>query len=84
MAKASIVDEVAALIPERTGTRPWWERLDTKQGELVKAILAAWHAGTFGTRRRTAAKAIAQAIQRHGINIGEQGVDAWLRRHARS
>jgi hypothetical protein len=80
MAKASIIEEVAALIPENPGVRPWWDRLDAKQAALAAEILAAWKAGTFGSKRRPAATAIAAALRRHGVNIGFQGVDTWLRR----
>jgi hypothetical protein len=84
MAKSSVVDEVLALIPQNPGVRPWWERLDAKQAELASAILEAWRAGKFGPHRRTAAKAISQTLGRHGVVIGEQGVDTWLKRTAKS
>jgi hypothetical protein len=78
--KPSIVAEVTALIPERPGVRPWWDRLDQKQAALAAEILAAWKAGAFGSKRRPAATAIATALRRHGVEIGFQGVDTWLRR----
>ena len=85
MAKAtSVIDEVRALIPQTVGVRPWWERLDATQSKMVAEILEAWHGGVFGTQRRTAARAISQTLKRHGIDIGEQGVEGWLRRNAKS
>ena len=83
MSKASAVNEIASLIPSRTGIRPWWERVDGKVAAALPEILEAWRAGEFGTRRRTAARAIAAWLVRHGVEIREQGVDLWLRRNAR-
>jgi hypothetical protein len=83
MARASIVDEVTALIPENPGVRPWWDRLDAKQAAMAAQIIEAWRAGTLGTKRRTAAKAISSTLQRHGVTIGVQGVDEWLKRNAK-
>lgn len=82
MTKPSVVDEIAALIPERVGTRPWWERVDPQHESTLAEILEAWRAGTFGGRRRTAAKAISAALKRRGVDIGEQGVETWLKRQA--
>ena len=80
MGKPSIVDEVAALIPERPGVRPWWERLDPKRAAMAAEILQAWQSGALGTKRRPAAAAISTTLQRHGVSIGVQGVDQWLKR----
>jgi hypothetical protein len=80
---ASPVSEIASLIPSRPGVRPWWERVDKRAEAHLTEILAAWRAGKFGSRRRTAARAIAAWLVRHGVHIGEQGVDTWLRRNAR-
>lgn len=82
MAKASAVNEIASLIPPRTGVRPWWERVDGKVAEALPGILEAWRAGQFGPRRRTAARAISAWLVRQGVEIREQGVDLWLRRNA--
>ena len=80
---ASPVSEIASLIPSRAGVRPWWERVDKRVESQLPEILAAWRAGKFGSRRRTAARAIAAWLVRHGVEIREQGVDTWLRRNAR-
>jgi hypothetical protein len=79
---SSVVDEVLSLIPQHPGVRPWWERLDAKQAELAESILEAWHSGKFGPHRRPAARAISHVLKRHGVSIGEQGVDLWLKRNA--
>lgn len=78
MAKPSVVDEIAAMIPARVGCRPWYERVTDEQAAMLAEILAGWRAGKFGTARRTAAKTIAAYLGRHGIEIGHQGVDQWL------
>lgn len=75
-----VVDEIASLIPERTGARPWWERVDQSQAAMLEEILKAWQSGVFGSKRRTAAKAISVALRKRGVDIGEQGVEAWLKR----
>lgn len=81
MAKGtSIVDEIAAAIPDGPTSKPWWQRLNDDQKKLIKPILAAWHAGSFGSRRITAARVISDHLSKHGINIGQQGVQAWLQR----
>lgn len=81
MAKPSIVDEVAALIPENPGVRPWWDRVDDTQAAMLEQIREAWRSGSLGTKRRTAARAISATLKRHGVEIGEQGVETWLKRN---
>lgn len=75
-----IVDEVRSMIPQQPGNRPWHERVSEDKRELLATIIEAWHGGAFGKQRRPAARAIAAVLQRHGISIGEQGVDVWLSR----
>jgi hypothetical protein len=75
-----IVDMIAASIDPRSGFRPWWERVDADQAAMLEVIWLAWKAGTFGTKRLTAAKAISKAIAGRGISIGPQGVLRWLDR----
>ena len=81
MAKTrDIVAEIAAKIPQGShGNRPWWERVPPEHQTTVDAIHRGWHAGTLGTRKRPAARAIAATLEEFGIQIGEQGVIAWLR-----
>ncbi|NBW14549.1 MAG: hypothetical protein EBR82_41775 [Caulobacteraceae bacterium] len=76
----SIIDQIAASIPDSQSGKPWWLRLTEDQREFVAPILAAWRAGRFGTRKITAARAIAKTLTEHGITIGAQGVLAWLQR----
>jgi hypothetical protein len=82
MPKVSIVDEIAAAIPESQSGRPWWLRLTAEQQDFIKPILVAWKAGKFGSRRIAAARAISATLGRHGISIGPQGVQNWLQRNA--
>ena len=84
MAKAkpsdSLVDQIAAAIPESGSGKPWWRRLTPEQQELVQPILAAWRAGRFGSAKMPAARAISKTLTQQGIPIGAQGVLAWLQR----
>lgn len=77
---ASLIDEIAASIPESHSGWPWWKRLDESQRELTQPILAAWRSGKFGNAKMPAARAIATKLREHGIKIGAQGVLAWLQR----
>lgn len=82
---SQVVARLAASIPRnRHGSRPWYDKVDPKHHELLKAILAAWHAGTLGNRRITAARGIVATLADHGITIGEQGVITWLKQSPRS
>lgn len=77
--RSSLVEAIKAMVPP-SGFRPWYERVTDSQAAEMAAILAAWKAGEFGPRRRTAARAIAKGLGSIGISIGEQGVETWLRR----
>lgn len=77
----SIVSEIAALVPQQAGNRPWYEKVSPEQQEVLVTILNGWKSGAFGGRRRTAARAISAVLNKHGIPIGEQGVEIWLIRH---
>ena len=72
----SISEEVGVPLP---GSRPWHERVPPEHADTVKAIHAAWHDGLFGTRKMTAARVISRRLRDLGIDIGNQGVIAWLR-----
>lgn len=80
---ASVIDEIASLIPERVGVRPWWERVSPDVASALPGVLEAWQSGQFGAQRRTAARAIAAWLNKRGVEIGVQGVEAWLRRSGR-
>jgi hypothetical protein len=75
-----IVAEIAAKVPRDThGSKPWWERVPPEHRATVDAIHAGWHAGTFGAKKRPAARVIAEALAEFGVKIGEQGVITWLK-----
>ena len=77
---ADVVARIAASVPrDNHGTRPWWERHYAQHAQLLDAIHAGWYAGTFGSKKRPAAKIISAELAEHGITIGEQGVITWLR-----
>jgi hypothetical protein len=75
-----IVAEIALLIPEGHSSRPWWLRLTEEQAAILPPIKEAWMAGRLGKRKATAARAISSKLKEFGINIGTQGVLAWLER----
>jgi hypothetical protein len=54
--------------------------VDADQAAMLEVIWLAWKAGTFGTKRLTAARSISKAIAGRGINISPQGVLRWLDR----
>lgn len=80
--KPSVLDEVIAMLPQQSGNRPWHEKAPPEKQELLQTILEGWRSGAFGSRRRTACRAISAVLAKHGISIGEQGVEIWLKRHA--
>ena len=76
----SIIEEIrAAIPPANRGSRPWHERVPAEHAETLREIHDAWHDGLFGSRRYPAAAAISKRLSDLGIDIGEQGVIAWLR-----
>ena len=77
----SAVAEIAALVPKSRRGMPWWERCTPAVTAALPGILKGWREGAFGPHRYTAARAIAAWLKQHGVEIGEQGVVAWLRRN---
>lgn len=78
--ESDIVAAIARQIPSaRPGSLPWWERTPPEHDSTLAAIHAAWHRGEFGPRRITAARVIAKQLREMGVQIGEQGVIAWLK-----
>jgi len=76
---SDIVAEIAAAVPRNQhGQLPWHVRSQAEHGDTLAAIHAAWHAGVFGQKKKTAARAIADKLKTMGITIGEQGVMNWL------
>lgn len=78
----SIVDEIAAMLPQQSGNLPWYEKVPADKRELLGTVIEAWRGGAFGKKRRTAARAISSVLKKHGISVGEQGVEVWLIRSA--
>lgn len=78
---SSVVADIQRLMPKSMANLPWWERHADKHAKLFAEILTAWHAGKFGTKRKTACRAIAQYLTSQGVTIGPQGVDTWLTRN---
>jgi|694.fasta_scaffold15985_6 hypothetical protein len=75
-----ILAELKTEIPAMpSNNRPWWERAPREHAATLAAIHAAWHRGELGSRKSTAARAIASKLQTLDITIGSQGVLAWLR-----
>jgi hypothetical protein len=76
---ADIIASIRAEIPPASQrSRPWHQRVPAEHADTVRAIHDAWHDGLFGTRRYPAARAISKRLRDLGIDIGEQGVIAWL------
>lgn len=77
---ADIIRSIREEIPPPTqGGKPWHERVPPEHAETVRAIHHAWHDGLFGSRKITAARVIKRKLSDMGIDIGEQGVVAWLK-----
>lgn len=57
----------------------WYERLTPAHRKELDAIRSEWASGKLGTRKKTAARAIAANMRTRGISdVGMQGVIAWL------
>ena len=78
MAKAGVIDAIKANLPP-ANCHSWEYRVDPKHAGTLKEIKDAWKRGEFGSRRITAARAIAKFLNGQGISqIGTQGVLQWL------
>lgn len=83
MAKAkSVLDDVIGVIaaqPPRV--QAWYHRVAPEHAGTVAEILDAWKSGRLGSRKITAARAIAKILVARGIaDVGPQGVLKWLER----
>jgi hypothetical protein len=80
--KPSVIAKIQAAVSAArlAGYTPWYSRLPARHRKTVQEIHLAWHAGEFGSRRSTAAKAISEILATLGIEIGRSGVEAWLRK----
>lgn len=75
---ASPIDEIVSLLPPKRALS-WDHQIADEHRETLVEIKAAYVAGKFGTKKATAARAIAQWINAQGIsNVGRQGVLQWL------
>lgn len=81
MAKAgSVVDEVIGNLA-KPRPQAWHERVAPEHADTLREIREAWLSGRLGTKRITAARAIAKTLNAKGIaKVGPQGVLAWLER----
>jgi hypothetical protein len=78
MAKHSAVDEIIGALPP---ARPlaWHHRVAAQHRATLAEIKAAYVAGKFGSKKATAARTVAQYLNKHEISsVGTQGVLAWL------
>lgn len=75
---ADAVREIAAMVPQAV-PKSWEYRVAEEHRSTLDQIKAAFAAGQFGSRKSTAAKAIAAWLKSNGIStVGYQGVLEWL------
>jgi hypothetical protein len=81
MAKGrTVVDEVLGNIGSPL-PQCWHERIAPEHVETLREIREAWSSGRLGSKKQTAARAIAKTLNDRGIaKVGPQGVIAWLER----
>lgn len=80
MAKSDdLVSRVEKLVDYGPHAKPWWVRLTAEQRAEIEPLRTAWREGRLGRRKMTAARAISTTLAEIGIQIGPQGVQAWLR-----
>ena len=81
MAKAAnVVDEVLGNLA-KPKPLAWHERVAPEHAATLCEIREAWASGRLGTKKITAARAIAKTLNDRGIaKVGPQGVIAWLDR----
>ncbi len=72
------VAEIVARLPVEK-PKSWEHRVDPKHHGTLDQIKAAYHAGRFGHKKKTAAETIAAWLREQGIStVGYQGVLEWL------
>lgn len=80
MAKPTLADKIAADLPPRPRSRPWWERLDPKLMAELEPVRERWRAGGYDCSQRGLARTISAHLKAAGVlEIGEQGIILWLR-----
>lgn len=78
MAKADVVAEIVALLPQRAPQR-WHDRVAAEHVATLAQIKAAYHEGRFGTRKKPACETIATWLRERGIaDVGYQEILKWL------
>jgi hypothetical protein len=80
-AKPRLLDEVQqAAATFFQGTPPWYRRLPAEHEQEVLGLRAAYKDGKIALPLRTTARLISKLLRERGIaNIGEQGVQNWLK-----
>ena len=79
MADKQLREKVVELIENKqSGFLPWHKRIDAKTLAELEELRTAWRAGEIESPKRTLAKAISTVIRDVGIDVGPQGVIAWL------
>jgi hypothetical protein len=80
-AKPRLLDEVhQAASTFFQGTLPWHRRLPAEHEQEVLDLRTAYKAGKIALPLRTTARVISKLLRDRGIaNIGEQGVQTWLK-----
>lgn len=72
-------DKIVGMIPtRRQGHMAWHERVDAKTLAELEDLRASWRAGEIESPKLTLAKAISTVVRELGVDVGPQGVVAWL------
>jgi hypothetical protein len=74
-----LIKMVADRVDRTPHVKAWWMKLTDEQKAKIGPIRDAYHAGVFGKREITACRALSGVLAELGINIGPQGVKAWLK-----
>lgn len=79
MAKANgVIAEICANLPPPQNLS-WEHKVDKKHAGTIHEIKAAYQGGAFGSKKSTAARAIAKFLNDNRIStVGPQGVITWL------
>jgi hypothetical protein len=76
---ATLADQIAAALPPRAKTRPWWDRIDPAHLAELEPVRARFLAGGYDASKRQMARTISAHLRAAGIaDVGEQGVISWL------
>lgn len=85
-AKTSLLDEAVSTAVVSSGIQPWYRKVAPEHRVELEQAKADWKAGRVqrdGKRLalRVFANALSKVMQARGIsNVGEQGVESWLRK----